>query len=280
MRSIWHSPAWITAIVGLVSAFLTIPEVVGDYLSKKQDIELAKEQTVALRLRNIVAKQKQEFEIVNNTLAQQGTERVFILRYLAATLDDEDAKEWARDEVKRLDDLAEKQQALEEARDRVERLNLQIAEGGKNIEELERQLQELRTELASKNTAVERLQQDAGIKAGSTMRTHLRIALRPRPTSGHISVNYKAVGGMEGVTCPGGFCRVIIPRTLPKTLDVRLLDVKPVPMSISVSGAVELQRSLAWEVEYSCSSKKKHYECELTSVRPSHSGRSPSGVLY
>lgn len=106
-KPIWHSPAWITAIVGVISAFLTVPEVVSGYLSKQQDIALAKQKTEEQRVKNENDKQSLEFTIVNNTLAQQGSERIFVLRYLAKTLDDTDAREWANDEVARLDRIAQ-----------------------------------------------------------------------------------------------------------------------------------------------------------------------------
>ena len=62
---IWKSPGWITALAGLVTAILTIPEIVGDYLTKRQEVS--------------DKKQDSEFRIVSNTLAQQGLERVFRL---------------------------------------------------------------------------------------------------------------------------------------------------------------------------------------------------------
>ena len=102
---IWHSPAWITAIVGLVSAFLTVPEIVGSDLSKQQDIDTAK-------IANQGALQDQEFRVVKETLVNQDEERVFVLRYLAATHDDPDAKAWAQDEVQRLDQLAAKEREI------------------------------------------------------------------------------------------------------------------------------------------------------------------------
>lgn len=34
-KPIWHSPVWLTAIVGVISAFFTIPDVIGNYLTKK-----------------------------------------------------------------------------------------------------------------------------------------------------------------------------------------------------------------------------------------------------
>ena len=50
---VWKRPAWITAMVGLVSVFFTVPEIVGNYLTKQQEISLAKEQTEAIRLENL-----------------------------------------------------------------------------------------------------------------------------------------------------------------------------------------------------------------------------------
>lgn len=111
---IWHSPAWLTAIAGIVSIFLTVPDIVGNYLSKQQDIELAKQKTESLHLGNTDSKQKQEFEIINNTLARQGDERIFMLRYLAATIDDADAKKWAEKEVEMLEEIANEKEKLEQ----------------------------------------------------------------------------------------------------------------------------------------------------------------------
>ena len=57
---IWKMLGWITAMIGLISAFITIPEHVAEYLSKIQTI---KENQQAL-----------ELVIVKDTLAQQGDE--------------------------------------------------------------------------------------------------------------------------------------------------------------------------------------------------------------
>ena len=43
---IWHSPAWITAIVALVSVFFTVPEVLGNYLSTEQATEAARQTNI------------------------------------------------------------------------------------------------------------------------------------------------------------------------------------------------------------------------------------------
>jgi|GEM_PF-2945134 len=108
-KPIWHSPIWITAIVSLISILFTVPEVIGNYLTKQQDIVLAKEKALSVALKNDELKQDQTFTIVHNTLAQQGTERVFLLRYLSAALDDEKIANWAKEEVKLLDELAKRE---------------------------------------------------------------------------------------------------------------------------------------------------------------------------
>jgi len=123
-KPIWHNPKWLTAIVAVISAFLTIPNVVSDWLTGQQEVELAKTE---------VAKQVQDIElqIITNTLAQQGQERVFILRYLARTHNDEDVQAWAAQEVERLDNLT----ALQEtARANAERIAFLEAEAAKNSE--------------------------------------------------------------------------------------------------------------------------------------------------
>ncbi|MDE2810633.1 MAG: hypothetical protein OXN90_19630 [Gemmatimonadota bacterium] len=166
---IWHSPAWITAMVGLVGAFLTIPQVVGDYFEKNQDIELAKEKTEAARIGNVESKQDQEFSIVNNTLAKQGTERVFLLRYLAATLDDPDAKEWAKMEVQRLDDLATLQEELEKSRLELEQkeqdIQAAIAAADEDYSNLKIEIVELRSQLRVKNAEIIEQQLMAGLSS-------------------------------------------------------------------------------------------------------------------
>lgn len=82
---IWKRPGWITAMVGVISAFITIPQHVAEYLSRMQTIK--------------ENQQKLELMIVKDTLAQQGDERVFLIRYLAATVEDADAKAWAINEL-------------------------------------------------------------------------------------------------------------------------------------------------------------------------------------
>lgn len=161
-KPIWHSPGWITAIVGVVSAFLTIPEVVGDYLSKQQDIELAKQEVIAKSVSNESDKQTLEFRIVNNTLSQQGAERIFVLRYLAKTLDDEDARTWANEEVDRLDKLALLEAELANKTDQIIELrNTRPQADNENVSDPE--IITLQQELGNLRNELQRLSAEAGI---------------------------------------------------------------------------------------------------------------------
>ena len=90
---VWTRPAWLTAVAVIVTALITIPEQGGIYLDKQQ--------TIASK------KQIQEIGLVSRVLNEKGTERVFVLRYLSQTIDDEDAKRWASSEVARLDKLSD-----------------------------------------------------------------------------------------------------------------------------------------------------------------------------
>lgn len=167
-KPIWHNPGWITAIVGLVSAFLTLPDVVGSYLTKQQDIELAKQETEAARLGNLDSKQDQEFKVIQNTLAQQGPERVFVLRYLAHTLDDQNARLWAEKEVSRLDDLSARQEELDKAKQSLDlkrqELEKQQDSNSERTEQLRQELIGLEKILDEQNAEIIQIQSQAGIK--------------------------------------------------------------------------------------------------------------------
>lgn len=225
-RPVWHSPAWITAIVGLVSVFLTVPDIIGQYLTKQQDIELAKEKTEGLRLGNIESKQQQEFDIVNSTLAQQGTERVFVLRYLASTLDDEDAKNWAVDEVKRLDDLASRQEALEKARldfaNKEKELEDEIAQGNQDSQELRLELDQLRSQLDVKNSEVAELRQKAGIVSKSEIDSLVlfRVIRKANYSSNATSVWIKANDWGARCSFEGGRCERLLAYTAPESFSI------------------------------------------------------------
>ena len=150
---IWKSPGWVTALVGLVTAILTIPEIVGNYYTKQQEAN--------------ESKQDSEFRIVSNTLSQQGLERVFVLRYLAATLDDKDAQAWAADEVTRLDELAASQEGVQGDVAKISEKRRQQAEsyarGEKPDEKLQTEIKQLELALAEKNSEVDKLLTQAGI---------------------------------------------------------------------------------------------------------------------
>ena len=183
-KPFWHNPAWITAMVGLVSVFLTVPGVVGNYLTKKQDIDLAKEKRRAAELENTASKQDQEFKIVENTLSLQGKERVFLLRYLAATLDDEDAKSWARQEVIRLDDIASRQEALDKERADYESKRKELIEleddNDTRHDTLVGELERLRVNLEEKNAEISKLEQEAGL-VETEFGHFLRIRIEKNP---------------------------------------------------------------------------------------------------
>ncbi|AZV77942.1 hypothetical protein EBB79_08555 [Parasedimentitalea marina] len=188
-KPVWHNPKWVTAIVGVIGAFLTVPEVVSDYLSKQQDIELAVEKTREQSLKNANDNQSLEFSIVNNTLAQQGAERVFVLRYLARTLDDEDAKLWANEEVVRLEKLAQLEANLTTKTNEISAALQELARDTPTGEPpLENPaLDILRQELDTQKAELQRLVREAGISSilpsptqyGDTGREINRIIIAP-----------------------------------------------------------------------------------------------------
>lgn len=164
---VWYRPAWVTAMVALVSAFLTVPDVIGDYYAKEQDIEIAKQQVEAARLGNLQSKQSAEFDVVQNTLSKQGDERIFILRYFAATLDDPEARGWAEAEVIRLDRLVALQGQLERERLAIqekEREIRRLRKEGVQTEEIQSELALLQEEIEKRDLEVAELRQQAGIQ--------------------------------------------------------------------------------------------------------------------
>jgi hypothetical protein len=141
LSPIWHSPGWITAIVGLVGSFLTVPDRIGSYLTQSQQIE--------------GAKQQQELELVTKTMEQVGPERIFILRYIAATNDDMKAVEWATAEVSNLDKVSDKQLEVEQ-----DVLKLSALNGD--------ELVKARSDLASKSAELSKLEKLAGLTSSES----------------------------------------------------------------------------------------------------------------
>ena len=159
----WRSAAWITAMVGVVSAFLTIPKVVGDYFIKREEVQLAKETIQAARLDNLAAKQEQEFQVVRNALAQQGPERVFVLRYLAATHDQRETREWAQSEVEQLDELTRAGEEIDRLGKELEGKEAELAASGASESALAREVESLRADLSARSGEIRGLQQRAGL---------------------------------------------------------------------------------------------------------------------
>lgn len=163
---VWYRPEWITAIVGVISAFLTVPDVVGNYLAKEQDIKIAEQEVKAAQLANQQSKQSNEFQIIQNSLNQQGEERIFMLRYFAATLDDPEAKSWAQAEVGRFDKLIEARKQLDEQRLEIEKTRRELLRKeaeATNTQELRDSLFALQAELDAQRQAI--AEQDIAVNA-------------------------------------------------------------------------------------------------------------------
>jgi hypothetical protein len=272
---IWHSPAWITAIVALVSVFITVPDILGNYLTKLQDVELAKQATLAAAVENRASKQKQEFEIVNNTLAQQGPERVFVLRYLSFTLDDKEANKWAKAEVERLDDLSAKQEKLDIARREFEKnekvLSKKIEQGGQNVSALKADLEKLQTAFDAKNSQVEQLRQEAGISLSKSPRVFLVIRVEKIGASeNEESVAFVNIGAW-GVPCifdEKTYCQLLHGAEPPSTFTIEprgALNLKDIA-SVSLTEFREtkflgLDTFSSVTVDYSCSMMGGFYVC-------------------
>ncbi len=167
----WMNPAWITAIVGLLSLFLTVPEVVSTYLTNQQKIELAKVEYDRAQIENVGLQEEQEFRIVSDTLAHQGPERIFVLRYLAATIDDPDARAWAANEVTRVEEITKKQEQFEIAQRKLMEKERQLSDavvaGTEHVQQLEEQVVALQESLALKNVEISTATLDAGITPAS-----------------------------------------------------------------------------------------------------------------
>lgn len=104
-KPIWYSPAWIAAIVSLVTALLTIPEVIGNYYEKEQEIELAKETVRLAEIENEALLQNEHFKKLITVLNQKNPqERRIVLRFMATTLNDRKTIAWAIEELERLEE--------------------------------------------------------------------------------------------------------------------------------------------------------------------------------
>ncbi|WP_432698177.1 hypothetical protein ACQUQP_07495 [Marinobacterium sp. YM272] len=267
---IWHSPAWITAIVGLVSAFLTLPDIVGNYLSKQQDIRLAEQKTEAARLGNLESKQEQEFKIVNNTLAQQGTERIFVLRYLAETLDDKDGKRWAQKEVERLDDLASRQEVLNNLRLELEKKQREITAQSSNSSEtskkLNAELEALKLQLTLKKSEVAELKKKAGLSKDRLPEAYIYIHVSGNRSS--LETAAEVVVGEEGnwnSVCEfqGDYCAVLKPYDAPEIIAVTdAEEFESINVSVSRFNVINEQSFYPHKVySYVCSPQGLGYLC-------------------
>jgi len=262
-KPIWHSPVWITAIVGLIGAFITIPDHIGNYFEKGQEIE-------KLRLQNIDSKQQQELSLVKETLSQQGTERIFLLRYLSKTVDDKEAKEWASEEVKRLDKLAEKQEELDAVRQRTEKLSKQLADEEGLSEKLTIELYDLSKDLRKKNLEMAKLQQEAGINTEKNDPL-LFVSFYTSKLSNDIDI--KIAGESWSFRCDKGVCDKVLTKAPPQTIEITAINLdydniiefpKEFDYVLNVrTFGLEKTFNDAQRIDYKCSRKLKSINCEL-----------------
>ena len=222
-KPIWHSPAWITAIVGLVGVFLTIPERVGNYFEKQQEI-------THLEIQNLDSRQEHELNVALNTLAQQGDERVFLLRYLAATHDDADAKKWAEGEVARLDKIADLEELSKQKHAEVValegRLQEEVAradERTEGIDNLGQELKALQIELSEKNSEITELRQKAGLSdQDDAPRSIHRIRVEKNPEYVGNATKIFLDTEAYATTCHfvSDYCERLIPGTSPYEISI------------------------------------------------------------
>ena len=105
MKPIWYSPAWIAAIVSLITALLTIPQVVGDYFEKEQEVELAEEKVRLAEIENEALLQNEHFKKLITVLRERSPqERKIVLRFMATTLNDQKTIAWALQELERIEE--------------------------------------------------------------------------------------------------------------------------------------------------------------------------------
>ena len=174
MNTTWMNAAWITAITGLIGIFLTVPQIISEFILSDQAVKLAVIQREAELQKISDLKQDQEYKIVSNTLSQQGKERVFVLRYLAATLDDVEARSWAALEVDRLEKVNKQEEELKLIEEKIVSLTgilaeLEISVKGSGVKrnELLMSISELEKVLERKKSEVDLGRQNAGLAVKS-----------------------------------------------------------------------------------------------------------------
>ena len=96
---IWHSPAWITAIVGLISAFLTIPDVAISYIEKQKAMDMAQKKIEEKAIDNSDKILENHYKNLNTLLAKKPEDREMAMRFIAKTVDNQRVREWAESEL-------------------------------------------------------------------------------------------------------------------------------------------------------------------------------------
>lgn len=156
-ESVWKRPAWITAIVGVITALITIPDNIGNYYVKKAESNVKIAEIQATKIENKGSIQQQILQIVSEVQKQKGEERVFMLRYLAKTLSDSGAKKWAEVEVERLDRIVESKDNVVGLKEQIGRLEEKLKrtkKGEKTITDLQNKINEVNAKLAKERTII------------------------------------------------------------------------------------------------------------------------------
>ena len=239
-KPIWHRPVFLTGIVSIISGFLTIPGIVADYVLKQQDIE-------RLIIENSAFRQEQEFDVALNTLAQQGRERIFFLRYLAATHDDQEARNWAKSEVARLDQIASTEEELEQKRGEIDVLLAQLQEGTDNTAGIKEQLAVLQTELTKRDSEVAELKRRAGLSLkDGTLQSMIRIRVEKNANyTGNARVIW-IMSGSFSTPCrfEHSYCEELITARAPAriTIGPEFLDGEPNVSGLSLFGSLSVKQ--------------------------------------
>ena len=96
---IWHSPAWITAIVGLISAFLTIPDVAISYIEKQKAVDMAQKTIEEKAIDNADKTLENHYKNLHTVLIKKPEDRQMTMRFIARTVDNQRIREWAESEL-------------------------------------------------------------------------------------------------------------------------------------------------------------------------------------
>ncbi len=173
-KPVWFSATAITAITSAVTALITIPGAISDYLIAKQEV-------TKKSLENVRIDQETRLGLVETVIGQEAENRGLILRYLKSTSEvNSGIQAWASAELQRVQTLENSLKSLEEKSAQLERINgelataLQVQEGQEESEKvkLNQRIVDLQAELTSAQGEVSRVKaevSEARIEAGNAI---------------------------------------------------------------------------------------------------------------